>query len=118
VLYVTTAIPYRSISPVLENAANVLAHKRRYHLGTTSAAGIRWNRYKERDHEHNVIVGNALTAKNAYENTILQRRRGIDCGAGDIRLWSWSKTDNVVLVTHKAHMPTRVKEVLARYCQR
>jgi mannose-1-phosphate guanylyltransferase len=94
---------------VLENAANVLAIKGDIIWDDIGS----WNsleRYKERDHEHNVIVGNALT-KNAYENTIYNEDEGliVALGISDLVV---VKTDNVVLVAHKAHA-NEVKEVLA-----
>ncbi len=94
---------------VLENAANVLTIKGDIVWDDIGS----WNaleRYKERDHEHNVIVGDAMTM-NSYENTIYNEDEGliVTLGVSDLVV---VKTDNIVFVAHKTHA-NQVKEVLA-----
>ncbi len=94
---------------VLENAANVLTIKGDIVWDDIGS----WNaleRYKERDHEHNVIVGDAMTM-NSYENTIYNEDEGliVTLGVSDLVV---VKTDNIVFVAHKTYA-NQVKQVLA-----
>lgn len=94
---------------VLENAENVVTIKGDIVWDDIGS----WNaleRYKDRDHEHNVIVGNSL-AVNSYENTVYNADDGlvVTLGVSDLVV---VKTKEIVFVAHKAHV-NDVKQMLA-----
>jgi mannose-1-phosphate guanylyltransferase len=93
---------------VLENAENVLVIKGDIIWDDVGS----WNaleRYKEIDHNHNVIIGDAKTG-DSYETTIYNENGGIivALGISDLVI---VKTDDIVLVAHKTKV-NDVKKIL------
>ena len=96
---------------VLENAANVLTIKADLIWDDVGS----WNaleRYKERDQENNVVVGDAHIA-DSYETTVYNETDGIivALGVSDLVI---VKTNDIVLVAHKTKAD-EVKRVLAEF---
>ncbi|MBN2226239.1 MAG: mannose-1-phosphate guanylyltransferase [candidate division Zixibacteria bacterium] len=94
---------------VLENAGNVVTIKGDIIWDDVGS----WNsleRYKERDQENNVIVGQ-VRAIDSFENTIYNDSNGlvISLGVSDLVV---VKTDDIVLVAHKTKV-NEVKQLLA-----
>jgi mannose-1-phosphate guanylyltransferase len=93
---------------VLENAENVLAIKGNIVWDDVGS----WNaleRYKAKDHDNNVIIGEARVC-NSFETTIYNDGEGIivSLGVSDLVI---VKTDDIVLVAHKTKV-NEVKKVL------
>jgi mannose-1-phosphate guanylyltransferase len=93
---------------VLENAENVIVLKGDIVWDDVGS----WNaleRYKSRDHDNNVIIGEAKII-NSYETTIFNDNKGIivSLGVSDMVI---VKTDDIVLVAHKTQV-NEVKQVL------
>jgi mannose-1-phosphate guanylyltransferase len=98
---------------VLENAENVLAIKGDIIWDDVGS----WNaleRYKEKDHKNNVIIGEARVS-NSYETTIYNEDDGIivALGVSDLVV---VKTDEIVLVAHKTRV-NDVKQVLKEFSE-
>jgi mannose-1-phosphate guanylyltransferase len=96
---------------VLENAENVLAIKGDIIWDDVGS----WNsleRYKEMDHNHNVIIGEAKIC-DSYETTIYNENGGVivTLGVSDLVV---VKTDDIVLVAHKTKV-NDVKKVLKEF---
>lgn len=94
---------------VLENAGNVMTIKADMIWDDVGS----WNaleRYKERDQENNVIIGQAR-AIDSFENTIYNDSDGlvVSLGVSDLVV---VKTDDIVLVAHKTKV-NEVKHLLA-----
>jgi len=98
---------------VLENAENVLAIKADMVWDDVGS----WNaleRYKNKDMNNNVIIGNAKVA-DSYETTIYNETEGIivTLGVSDLVV---VKTDDIVLVAHKTKV-NEVKQVIKELAQ-
>jgi mannose-1-phosphate guanylyltransferase len=93
---------------VLENAENVLVIKGDI-LWDDVGSWNAFERYKQKDNNNNVIIGDAKVA-NSYETTIYNEDGGIivSLGVSDLVI---VKTDNIVLVAHKTQV-NDVREVL------
>ncbi len=96
---------------VLENAENVLAIRGDIIWDDVGS----WNaleRYKEMDHNHNVIIGDARVC-DSYETTIYNENGGVivSLGVSDLVV---VKTDDIVLVAHKTKV-NDVKKVLKEF---
>jgi len=96
---------------VLENAENVLAIKGDIIWDDVGS----WNaleRYKEMDHNHNVIIGGARVC-DSYETTIYNENGGIivSLGISDLVV---VKTDDIVFVAHKTKV-NDVKKILKEF---
>ncbi len=96
---------------VLENAENVLAIKGDIIWDDVGS----WNaleRYKEMDHNHNVIIGEARVC-DSYETTVYNENGGVivSLGVSDLVI---VKTDDIVLVAHKTRV-NDVKKVLREF---
>ncbi|MEW5923550.1 MAG: mannose-1-phosphate guanylyltransferase, partial [Candidatus Zixiibacteriota bacterium] len=98
---------------VLESAENVLAIKADMVWDDVGS----WNaleRYKNKDMNNNVIIGNAKVA-DSYETTIYNETDGIivTLGVSDLVV---VKTDDIVLVAHKTKV-NEVKQVIKELSQ-
>jgi mannose-1-phosphate guanylyltransferase len=108
-LFYESSLPISIDFAVLENAGNVLAIKADILWDDVGS----WNaleRYKQKDQENNVIIGQAKIY-DTYETTIYNEDSDliVSLGVSDLVI---VKTDNIVLVAHKTKS-NEVKKVLA-----
>ncbi|MCK4403867.1 MAG: mannose-1-phosphate guanylyltransferase [candidate division Zixibacteria bacterium] len=98
---------------VLEKAENALVIKADL-IWDDIGSWLALDRIKEKDSDHNVIVGNAR-AINTYETTIVNDSEGIitTLGVSDLVI---VKTDDIVFVAHKTKVQD-VKELLSEFAQ-
>lgn len=96
---------------VLEKAENALVFKADL-IWDDIGSWLALDRIKEKDRDHNVIVGDAR-AINTYETTIVNDSHGIiaTLGVSDLVI---VKTDDIVFVAHKTKVQ-EVKELLSEF---
>ncbi len=98
---------------VLEKAENALVIKGDL-VWDDIGSWLALDRIKEKDRDHNVIVGRTLTT-NTYETTIVNDSDGIiaTLGVSDLVI---VKTDDIVFVAHKTKVQD-IKELLSQFAQ-
>jgi mannose-1-phosphate guanylyltransferase len=95
---------------VLEKAENVLTIKTDLHWDDVGS-WLALERIKEKDRDHNVVIGSALPL-GSYECTVVNQGDGIVVAYG-ISDMVVVKTENIVLVAHKTKV-SDIKEILQK----